>query len=57
MDCPRCIGLTAEVIEQDEEGEYCECLRCLNCGWRLYAQPVGKQIEVTKGVYYDERSC
>ena len=53
MSCPRCAGLVVEMIEQDEEGEYCECVKCLNCGHREYMQPVGKSIEVMKGLVYE----
>ena len=52
MDCPRCHGYVVEATEQDEEGEYCECRKCLNCGFRTYMQPVGKLIQVTKGQVY-----
>ena len=53
MDCPRCSGLVVELLEQDEEGEYCECVKCINCGWRLIAQTTGKQIAVVKGLAYE----
>ena len=52
MDCPKCRGYVVEVTERDDEGESYDCLRCLNCGWRLNAQPAGKQIEVRKGEYF-----
>lgn len=55
MDCPRCTGLTVEVIERDDEGEYCDYLRCLNCGMRQYAVKAGKPIEVRKGEYFSQR--
>ena len=54
MTCPHCTtGFVVDVLEQDEDGDYCECLRCLNCGHREYMQPVGKQIEVRKGEYFN----
>ena len=55
MSCPRCVGLVVELIEQDEDGEYCECLRCLNCGMRQCAVKTGKLIEVRKGEYFNQR--
>ena len=54
MDCPRCNGFVSEVTERDDEGEYCDCLRCCNCGWRQYAERVGKHIEVVKGENYGQ---
>ena len=53
MDCPRCHGLVTEVTERDDEGEYVDCLKCIQCGWREYAPVVGKQIEVVKGEYFN----
>ena len=53
MICPRCTGLVVELIEQDEDGDYCECVKCCNCGYREYPLRVGKQqIEVMKGQVY-----
>ena len=55
MNCPKCRGFVVEVLEQDEDGDYCECLKCLNCGMRQYAVKTGNQIEVRKGEYFSQR--
>ena len=53
MTCPHCTtGFVVEVLEQDEEGDYVDCLKCLNCGMRQYAVKTGKPIEVRKGECY-----
>ena len=51
--CPKCSGCLVEVGERDSDGDYLEMLRCLNCGFRQYAQPTSKSIEVVKGLAYE----
>ena len=52
MTCHRCSGLVVACRDVDEQGDPCELVRCLNCGWRQVLEPPGKRIEVVRGEHY-----
>lgn len=52
MTCPRCHGFVTDCSDMDEQGDPCELVRCVNCGFRQVVEPVGKRIEVVRGHYY-----